>query len=69
MKFTWIAKLNAEFVYGNYDGISGPPRFMVEIDGNLWANVMTSMSPEEPLYYEVIYWTIQKTTNSAFSAY
>lgn len=35
----------AGFFYGNYDGLSKPPSFKLEIDGNLWANVTTSMSP------------------------
>ncbi|KAK2989675.1 hypothetical protein RJ640_015524 [Escallonia rubra] len=44
----------AGFYYGNYDGHSKPPSFRLEIDGNLWANVTTSMS-EEPIYYELLY--------------
>ncbi|KAL5831330.1 hypothetical protein ACOSQ4_016684 [Xanthoceras sorbifolium] len=47
--------LRAEFFYGNYDGLSSPPSFNMEIDGNLWANVTTSMSEEEPVYHELIY--------------
>lgn len=44
----------AQFVYGNYDGLSKPPSFRLEIDGNFWANVTTSMS-QEPVYHELIY--------------
>ncbi|KAK3028720.1 hypothetical protein RJ639_038611 [Escallonia herrerae] len=44
----------AGFYYGNYDGLSKPPSFRLEIDGNLWANVTTSMR-EEPIYYELLY--------------
>ncbi|XP_059663816.1 uncharacterized protein At1g24485-like [Cornus florida] len=46
----------AGFYYGNYDGLSNPPSFYLEIDGNLWANVTTSMS-EEMIYYELLYVT------------
>lgn len=45
----------AGFVYGNYDGLSRPPSFKLEIDGNLWANVTTSMTQEEAVYHELIY--------------
>ncbi|KAK2989676.1 hypothetical protein RJ640_015525 [Escallonia rubra] len=44
----------AGFYYGNYDGLSKPPSFRLEIDGHVWANVTTSMS-EEPIYYELLY--------------
>ncbi|KAK4850684.1 hypothetical protein QYF36_008915 [Acer negundo] len=47
--------LQAGFFYGNYDGQSRPPSFKLEIDGNLWANVMTSMSEEDPVYHELVY--------------
>ncbi|KAJ0084569.1 hypothetical protein Patl1_30835 [Pistacia atlantica] len=38
----------AGFFYGNYDGLSRPPSFNLERDGNLWATVTTSLSQEEP---------------------
>ncbi|KAK2643190.1 hypothetical protein Ddye_024953 [Dipteronia dyeriana] len=47
--------VRAGFFYGNYDGLSRPPSFKLEIDGNLWANVTTSMSEEDPVYHELIY--------------
>ncbi|KAK2643189.1 hypothetical protein Ddye_024952 [Dipteronia dyeriana] len=47
--------LRAGFFYGNYDGQSRPPSFKLEIDGNLWANVTTSMSQEDPVYHELVY--------------
>ncbi|XP_059663820.1 uncharacterized protein At1g24485-like [Cornus florida] len=46
----------AGFYYGNYDGLSNPPSFRLEIDGILWANVTTSMS-EDIIYYELLYIT------------
>ncbi|TXG73977.1 hypothetical protein EZV62_002556 [Acer yangbiense] len=47
--------LQAGFFYGNYDGQSRPPSFKLEIDGNLWANVTTSMSQEDPVYHELVF--------------
>lgn len=46
----------AGFYYGNYDGLLKPPSFRIEVDGNFWANVTTSMS-EDPVYHELIYVT------------
>ncbi|KAK1586539.1 hypothetical protein Q3G72_003529 [Acer saccharum] len=51
--------IRAGFFYGNYDGLSRPPSFKLEIDGNLWANVTTSMSEEDPVYHKLIY-TLKK---------
>ncbi|KAF2283387.1 hypothetical protein GH714_003758 [Hevea brasiliensis] len=49
--------LRAGFYYGNYDGLSKPPSFNLEIDGNFWATVTTnSTSNNEPVYHEMIYW-------------
>lgn len=47
-----------------YDGLSRPPSFKLETDGNLWANVTSSTSQQEPVYHEAIYRTVQtkKTT-------
>ncbi|XP_012065132.1 uncharacterized protein At1g24485 [Jatropha curcas] len=47
----------AGFYYGNYDGLSSPPYFNLEIDGNIWATVTTSMSEDDAIYYEMIYRT------------
>ncbi|XP_059663817.1 uncharacterized protein At1g24485-like [Cornus florida] len=52
----------AGFYYGNYDGLSKPPSFRLEIDGNIWANVTTSMS-EEMIYYELFYITKKSRTS------
>ncbi|XP_059658593.1 uncharacterized protein At1g24485-like [Cornus florida] len=46
----------AGFYYGNYDGLSNPPRFRLEIDGTLWAKVTTSIN-EEMVYCELLYIT------------
>ncbi|XP_059660681.1 uncharacterized protein At1g24485-like [Cornus florida] len=46
----------AGFYYGNYDGLSKPPSFRLEIDGTSWADVTTSMS-EEMIYHELLYIT------------
>lgn len=47
-----------------YDGLSRPPSFKLETDGNLWANVTSFTSQQEPVYHEAIYRTVQtkKTT-------
>ncbi|KAF2283385.1 hypothetical protein GH714_003747 [Hevea brasiliensis] len=46
----------AGFYYGNYDGLSKPPSFNLEIDGNFWATVTAnSTSNNEPVYHEMIY--------------
>ncbi|XP_059663818.1 uncharacterized protein At1g24485-like [Cornus florida] len=52
MKFLF----RAGFYYGNYDCLSKPPSFRLGIDGNIWADVTTSMS-EEMIYYELLYIT------------
>ncbi|GFS30660.1 hypothetical protein Acr_00g0013240 [Actinidia rufa] len=44
----------AGFLYDNYDGLSKPPSFRLEINGHFWANVMTSLS-EEPVFHEFLY--------------
>lgn len=44
----------AGFYYGDYDGLSKPPSFGLQIDGKLWANVTTSMG-QEPVYHELLY--------------
>ncbi|KAL7201818.1 hypothetical protein ACSBR1_033508 [Camellia fascicularis] len=44
----------AGFYYGNYDGLSKPLSFQLEIDGKFWANVTASLS-EEPVYHELLY--------------
>lgn len=43
-----------------YDGLSRPPSFKLETDGNLWANVTSFTSQQEPVYHEAIYRTVQK---------
>ncbi|KAK2987723.1 hypothetical protein RJ640_015388 [Escallonia rubra] len=45
--------LRAAFYYGNYDGLSNPPTFDLEIDENKWTTVVSSLVA--PVYYEVIY--------------
>ncbi|KAA8543922.1 hypothetical protein F0562_021901 [Nyssa sinensis] len=45
--------IRATFHYGNYDGLSKPPTFDLEIDGNKWMTVVSSLT--DALYYEVIY--------------
>ncbi|XWS28895.1 hypothetical protein CRYUN_Cryun25bG0111100 [Craigia yunnanensis] len=35
--------VRAMFLYGNYDGLSKPPTFDLEFDGNKWATVVTNM--------------------------
>ncbi|CAL5424313.1 unnamed protein product [Camellia sinensis] len=44
----------AGFYYGNYDGLSKPQSFQLEIGGKFWANVTASLS-EEPVYHELLY--------------
>ncbi|GFY99319.1 nudix hydrolase homolog 9 [Actinidia rufa] len=41
----------AGFCYANYNGLSKPPSFRLEIDGHFWASVTTS--PSE--YHELLY--------------
>ncbi|KAJ0020046.1 hypothetical protein Pint_32297 [Pistacia integerrima] len=45
----------AVFFYGDYDGLSRPPSFSLEIDGNSWATGTTSMNQHQPVYHELIY--------------
>ncbi|XP_076929613.1 putative leucine-rich repeat receptor-like serine/threonine-protein kinase At2g19230 [Bidens hawaiensis] len=45
--------VRASFNYGNYDRLSSPPTFDLHFDGNLWANVKTSLTGLTQ--YEVIY--------------
>eukprot|EP00261_Vitis_vinifera_P035001 XP_019076244.1 PREDICTED: probable LRR receptor-like serine/threonine-protein kinase At1g05700 [Vitis vinifera] len=45
--------IRAVFYYGNYDGLSKPPTFDLEFDGNKWATVETSLT--DPSYYELVY--------------
>ncbi|KAJ9128476.1 hypothetical protein P3X46_034972, partial [Hevea brasiliensis] len=48
--------IRAGFYYGNYDGLSKPPSFNLEIDGYFWTTVITnSTSNNEPVYHEMIY--------------
>ncbi|XVF05586.1 hypothetical protein REPUB_Repub05bG0185400 [Reevesia pubescens] len=47
--------VRAMFLYGNYDGLSKPPTFDLEFDGNKWATVVTNMT--DSTYYEMIYAT------------
>ncbi|CAL5426619.1 unnamed protein product [Camellia sinensis] len=52
----------AGFYYGNYDGLSKPPSFQLEIGGKFWANVTASLS-EEPVYHELLYiFKVEKVT-------
>ncbi|KAI7982958.1 putative LRR receptor-like serine/threonine-protein kinase [Camellia lanceoleosa] len=44
----------AGFYYGNYDGLSKPPSFRLEIDGKFWANV-TALLSKESVYHELLY--------------
>ncbi|KAK1320375.1 Receptor-like protein kinase [Acorus calamus] len=41
------------FYYGNYDRLSKPPVFDLQVDGNTWVTVVSLI--DEPVYYEVIY--------------
>ncbi|CAN6442443.1 unnamed protein product [Victoria cruziana] len=36
--------VRAWFTYGNYDGLSSPPVFALQFDGNPWADVTTSLN-------------------------
>ena len=45
--------VRAVFFYGNYDGLSNPPTFDLEFDGNKWDTVVTETS--KIVYYEMIY--------------
>ncbi|KAH6766209.1 hypothetical protein C2S52_017192 [Perilla frutescens var. hirtella] len=47
--------IRAAFLYANYDGLSRPPTFDLEIDGNKWTTVVTSST--DYTYYEILYWT------------
>ncbi|XP_022728677.1 uncharacterized protein At1g24485-like [Durio zibethinus] len=47
--------VRAMFLYGNYDGLSKPPTFDLQFDGNKWATVVTTMT--NFTYYEMIYAT------------
>ncbi|KAI6685693.1 hypothetical protein NL676_031606 [Syzygium grande] len=43
----------AVFCYGKYDGLSRPPSFGLEFDGNKWTTV--SNPTAEPQYYKLVY--------------
>ncbi|KAJ9178219.1 hypothetical protein P3X46_010119 [Hevea brasiliensis] len=46
--------VRATFYYGNYDNISQPPTFELQLDGNFWAAVETEIDKEvrhEAIYY------------------
>ncbi|KAK1396342.1 hypothetical protein POM88_006205 [Heracleum sosnowskyi] len=43
------------FYYGNYDGLSKPPKFDLFINNVKWATVDTSINNGEPFYEEIIY--------------
>lgn len=58
--------LRLNFYYGDYDGKSSPPSFGLEIDGNNWITVQTSMEPEKYDYYEFIYITKGDSINVCF---
>ncbi|KAK1272248.1 putative LRR receptor-like serine/threonine-protein kinase MEE39 [Acorus gramineus] len=45
--------IRAGFYYGNYNGLSKPPVFDLQFDGNTWVTVVSLI--DEPVYYEVIY--------------
>ncbi|KAK8550974.1 hypothetical protein V6N12_039649 [Hibiscus sabdariffa] len=45
--------VRAVFYYGNYDGLSNPPTFDLEFDGNKWATVVIATTTI--VYYEMIY--------------
>ncbi|KAL2487821.1 Leucine-rich repeat transmembrane protein kinase protein [Forsythia ovata] len=51
--------IRAIFLYGNYDSLSKPPTFDLEIDGNKWMTVVSSST--EILHYEIIYTTTGDT--------
>lgn len=45
--------IRAMFHYGNYDGLSNPPTFDLQFDGNKWITVQTSLS--DTIFHEVVY--------------
>ncbi|XP_026379625.1 probable LRR receptor-like serine/threonine-protein kinase At5g59680 [Papaver somniferum] len=45
--------LRASFFYGNYDNKSTPPSFHLQINGNNWTRVVTSM--DQVVYQEMVY--------------
>ncbi|KAJ0046813.1 hypothetical protein Pint_06175 [Pistacia integerrima] len=45
----------AGFFYGNYDGLSKPPTFDLQLDGGFRATVDTSASEEGPIFQEILY--------------
>ncbi|KAM7278564.1 hypothetical protein ACFE04_005698 [Oxalis oulophora] len=61
----WKTKFlfRAGFYYGNYGGFNKPPSFDMVIDGNLWANVVTSGSQNDPIFYEIIYSGVNENTS------
>ncbi|KAI3450470.1 hypothetical protein Pfo_007135 [Paulownia fortunei] len=46
--------IRAVFFYANYDGLSNPPSFDLQIDGNKVVTVVSSST--EVRYYEILYW-------------
>lgn len=40
--------IRAGFYYGNYDGQMRPPTFDLQIDGNKWATIVTSLHDSNP---------------------
>ncbi|PON39868.1 Malectin-like carbohydrate-binding domain containing protein [Trema orientale] len=46
--------VRAGFYYGNYDGLSKPPTFVLEVDGKLRATVQTSLS-DEPIHHQFVF--------------
>ncbi|CAI9776714.1 unnamed protein product [Fraxinus pennsylvanica] len=51
--------IRATFLYGNYDRLSKPPNFDLEIDGNKWMTVVSSST--EIFHYEIIYTSMGDT--------
>lgn len=47
--------VRAMFLYGNYDGLSNPPVFDLQFDGNKWATVVTTIT--DFVYHEMVYAT------------
>lgn len=45
--------VRASFFYGNYDKKSSPPEFALLLDGNYWADVITSAT--DLVYKELVY--------------
>ncbi|KAJ9178221.1 hypothetical protein P3X46_010121 [Hevea brasiliensis] len=45
--------IRAMFHYGNYDGLSNPPTFDIQFDGNKWTTVTTSLT--DTTFHEVVY--------------